>query len=667
MASTLTETAPPPVRPAAAPPRRTRVLALPEARWALAALALFLVALPADLLGAPAWAWGPLYAATYVTGGWEPGWAGLKALKDRTLDVDLLMVVAALGAAAIGQVLDGALLIVIFATSGALEALATARTADSVRGLLDLAPATATRLTAGGGEETVPADALAVGEVILVRPGDRIGADGRVLDGESDVDQATITGEPLPVAKRAGDEVFAGTVNGTGALRVRVERDPADSVIARIVKLVEEAAETKAPTQLFIEKVEQRYSIAMVAATLALFAIPLALGEELRATLLRAMTFMIVASPCAVVLATMPPLLSAMANAGRHGVLVKSAVVMERLGQVDAVALDKTGTLTEGTPRLTELRPLSGPGLPGLSERELLTLAAAAEHPSEHPLARAIVAAARARSLPLPDAEDFASAPGLGVTATVGGRVVRVGAPARLLDGPAAPADATRRDAARDAVAELEGAGRTAVVVLADGVPVGVLGVADRLRPDAAGTVAALTALTDAAPVLVTGDNEPAARRLAADTGITDVRAGLLPQDKVTAVRELQAAGHHVLVVGDGVNDAPALAAADTGVAMGRAGSDLALETADAVVVRDELAAVPTVVGLSRAARRLVAQNLVIAGAFIAVLVAWDLLGTLPLPLGVAGHEGSTVIVGLNGLRLLAETAWRRARPADAP
>ncbi|MEU5614786.1 heavy metal translocating P-type ATPase [Streptomyces sparsogenes] len=667
MASTLTETAPPPVRPAAAPPRRTRVLALPEARWALAALALFLVALPADLLGTPAWAWGPLYAATYVTGGWEPGWAGLKALKDRTLDVDLLMVVAALGAAAIGQVLDGALLIVIFATSGALEALATARTADSVRGLLDLAPATATRLTAGGGEETVPADALAVGEVILVRPGDRIGADGRVLDGESDVDQATITGEPLPVAKRAGDEVFAGTVNGTGALRVRVERDPSDSVIARIVKLVEEAAETKAPTQLFIEKVEQRYSIAMVAATLALFAIPLALGEELRTTLLRAMTFMIVASPCAVVLATMPPLLSAMANAGRHGVLVKSAVVMERLGQVDAVALDKTGTLTEGTPRLTELRPLSGPGLPGLSERELLTLAAAAEHPSEHPLARAIVAAARARSLPLPDAEDFASTPGLGVTATVGGRAVRVGAPARLLDGPAAPTDATRRDAARDAVAELEGAGRTAVVVLADGVPVGVLGVADRLRPDAAGTVAALTALTDAAPVLVTGDNEPAARRLAADTGITDVRAGLLPQDKVTAVRELQAAGHHVLVVGDGVNDAPALAAADTGVAMGRAGSDLALETADAVVVRDELAAVPTVVGLSRAARRLVAQNLVVAGAFIAVLVAWDLLGTLPLPLGVAGHEGSTVIVGLNGLRLLAETAWQRARPAAAP
>lgn len=222
----------------------------------------------------PRWTWAPLFAATYVTGGWEPGWAGLKALKDRTLDVDLLMVVAALGAAAIGQVLDGALLIVIFATSGALEAVATARTADSVRGLLDLAPVTATRLLSDGGEETVAAEDLEVGDLILVRPGERVGADGQVLDGVSDVDQSTVTGEPLPVAKAAGDEVFAGTVNGTGALRLRVGRDPSDSVIARIVKMVEEASETKAPTQLFIEKIEQRYSIGMVIATLAVFAIP---------------------------------------------------------------------------------------------------------------------------------------------------------------------------------------------------------------------------------------------------------------------------------------------------------------------------------------------------------------------------------------------------------
>ncbi len=632
--------------PRPAPPRRrTRVLALPEARWALAALALFLIALPLNLLGAPDWLWGPLFAATYVTGGWEPGWEGLKALKDKTLDVDLLMVVAALGAAAIGQVLDGALLIVIFATSGALEAVATARTADSVRGLLDLAPTTATRLVPGG-EETVAAEELKAGDVILVRPGERVGADGQVLDGASDVDQATITGEPLPVARKAGDEVFAGTVNGTGALRVRVDRDPADSVIARIVKMVEEASETKAPTQLFIEKIEQRYSIGMVIATLAVFAIPLAFGSALQPALLRAMTFMIVASPCAVVLSTMPPLLSAIANAGRHGVLAKSAVVMERLGQVDAVALDKTGTLTEGTPRVTEIRTLPGSGL---DEDGLLALAAAAEQPSEHPLARAVVDAARERCLSLPETLDFSSAPGQGVSVTVAGRTVQVGSPARLSDatGPASAA-----------VAELEETGQTAVLVLRDDSPVGVIGIADRLRQDAAATVTALTGLTGRSPVLLTGDNERAARHLAAQVGITDVRAGLLPQDKAAAVQKWEAEGRKVLVVGDGVNDAPALAAAHTGIAMGKAGSDLALETADAVVVRDELAAIPTVVALSRTARRLVVQNLVIAGVFITALVVWDLVATLPLPLGVAGHEGSTVIVGLNGLRLLREATW---------
>ncbi|MFG2907210.1 heavy metal translocating P-type ATPase [Kitasatospora sp. NPDC048286] len=654
MSSTLIERSAPEAAAAsvgAAPRRRTRILSLPEARWALAATLLFLTALPLQLTGAPAWAWGPLYALAYATGGWEPAWAGLQALREKTLDVDLLMIVAALGAAAVGQVMDGALLIVIFATSGALEAVATARTADSVRGLLDLAPATATRLADGGTEETVPTGQLAVGDTVLVRPGERIGADGRVLDGASEVDQATITGEPLPVAKETGDEVFAGTLNGTGALRIKVERDASDSVIARIVKMVEEASETKAPTQLFIEKVEQRYSIGMVIATLAVFAVPLAFGAAFTGSLLRAMTFMIVASPCAVVLATMPPLLSAIANAGRHGVLVKSAVVMERLGEVDAVALDKTGTLTEGTPRVTDIRPLADAGL---TEEELLALAAAAEHPSEHPLARAVVDAARTRGLALASAEDFASAPGIGVTATVAGRAVAVGAPARLGNS----AD----DAVSALVAELEDGGRTAVLVEADGVPVGVLGLADRLRPDAAATVTALTALTGTAPMLVTGDNPRAAARLATEVGITDVRAGLLPQDKVAAVRERETAGRKVMVIGDGVNDAPALAAAHTGIAMGRAGSDLALETADAVIVRDELATVPAVVGLSRRARALVVQNLVIASVFITGLVVWDLVATLPLPLGVLGHEGSTVIVGLNGLRLLREAAWTRAR-----
>ncbi|GHB16942.1 metal-transporting ATPase [Streptomyces viridiviolaceus] len=635
-----TTLAPAPVRSSArpAPRRRTRILALPEARWALAALVAFLAALALDLGGAPAWAYGPLYAVAYAAGGWEPALEGLRALREKTLDVDLLMIVAALGAAAIGQVLDGALLIVIFATSGALEALATARTADSVRGLLDLAPTTATRVTAER-EETVPTADLSVGDVLLVRPGERIGADGTVVDGAGEVDQATITGESLPVLKTPGDEVFAGTLNGTGALRVRVGRDPADSVIARIVTLVEEASRTKAPTQLFIEKIEQRYAVGVVVATLAVFGIPLAFGAGLTDALLRAMTFMIVASPCAVVLATMPPLLSAIANAGRHGVLVKSAVAMERLGEIDTAALDKTGTLTEGAPEVTAVRPLPGSGL---DEDGLLALAAAAEHPSEHPLARAVVAAARARGLAVAPAQDFTATPGRGVTAVVDGHEVHVG----------------RADTPDD--------DRTTVQVTRDGTPVGTLALADRLRADAAPATASLTTLTGTAPTLLTGDNAPAAARVAAATGITDVRADLLPEGKVEAVRELERTGRKVLFVGDGVNDAPALAAAHAGVAMGRAGSDLALETADAVVVRDELTAVPAVVRLSRSARRLVVQNLVIAGAFITVLVLWDLIGHLPLPLGVAGHEGSTVLVGLNGLRLLRESAWRSAGAQEA-
>ncbi|MGW0310537.1 heavy metal translocating P-type ATPase [Streptomyces flavidovirens] len=677
-------------RPAArllAPPvpsRRTRLLALPEVRWAALSAVAFLLAFPLDLAGAPGWVWGPLYAFCYAAGGWEPGWAGLVALKERSLDVDLLMVVAAIGAAAIGQFLDGGLLIVIFAVSGALEALATRRTADSVRGLLDLAPATAVRLRGADGEdeEVVGPEELRVGDLVLVRPGERLPVDGTVVDGVSEVDQATITGEPLPVNKEPGDEVFAGTLNGTGALRVRVDKDASESVIARIVEMVEEASETKAPTQLFIEKIEQRYSVGVVVATLALFAVPLAWGADFTRTLLRAMTFMIVASPCAVVLATMPPLLSAIANAGRHGVLVKSAVVMERLGDVTRVALDKTGTLTEGAPRVAEVRVRAvgaggwagggagdgdgaGGGVGaggGLGEDEVLALAAAAEHPSEHPLARAVVALAKERGLPVHAAEDFSSVPGRGVRAVVGGREVRVGSPLALLGGGVASAvGEVGAEGAVGAVREVEGAGRTAVVVLVDGVPAGVLGVEDRVRVGAGEAVAALGRLTGSAPVLLTGDNERAAEQLAGGVGITEVRAGLLPQDKVAAVREWEAAGEKVLVVGDGVNDAPALAAAHSGIAMGRAGSDLALETADAVVVRDELATVPAVVALSRRARRLVVQNLVVASVCIGVLVIWDLAGHLPLPLGVAGHEGSTVLVGLNGLRLLREGAWRGA------
>jgi P-type E1-E2 ATPase len=321
---------------------------------------------------------------------------------------------------------------------------------------------------------------------------------------------------------------------------------------------------------------------------------------------------------------------------------------MERLGQVDTVALDKTGTLTEGSPQVTDVRPLPGSSL---GQEGLLTLAAGAELPSEHPLARAVVDAARERHLEVPVAREFASTPGSGVRAVVDGRTVEVGAPARTRGSDTS--------AVARPVREIEASGRTAVLVTVDGTPAGVLGIADRLRPDAVRTVSSLTTLMGSAPVLLTGDNPGAAARLAAEAGVVDVRAGLLPQDKMHAVQEMEAAGRKVLAVGDGVNDAPALAAAHVGVAMGGAGADLTLETADVVVVRDELAAVPAVVALSRRARKLVTQNLVIAGVFIVALVAWDLIGTLPLPLGVAGHEGSTVLVGLNGLRLLGERAWR--------
>ena len=638
--------------PAAAPPRarRSGTWSLPEVRWAAVATALFLVGLVVHFAPAPAWPAWVFFLASYGAGGWEPGLAGLTALREKTLDVDLLMVLAAIGAAAIGQVLDGGLLIVIFATSGALEAVATHRTEQAVRGLLDLAPERAVRLGAGGVEEVVDAVALRVGDMILIRPGERIAADGQVTSGASEVDQATITGEPLPVVKEPGDEVFAGTLNGTGALTVRVNRSAEDSVIARIVAMVQEASATKAKTQLFIEKVEQRYSLGMVTATLLLFAIPLLAGAAFSPTLLRAMTFMIVASPCAVVLATMPPLLAAMANAGRHGVLVKSAVVMEQLGATMAVAFDKTGTLTEGTPRLAEIRLLPGADL---DEKQVLALAAAAENPSEHPLARAIVAAAKDAGLPLAQFDRFTALPGRGITAHVGHRLVEIGSPAHLLD----PAD----DMAALAVADLEGGGATAAIVRVDGRAVAALGIADRLRPAAADAVQRITTVTGTTPLLLTGDNQRAATRLGAEVGITDVRAGLLPQDKVDAVRALETAGQRVLLVGDGVNDAPALAAAHTGVAMGRAGSDLALDTADAVIMRDDLGTVAAVIDLSRRARRVVAANLIIAASIITALVVWDLTAHLPLPLGVLGHEGSTVIVGLNGLRLLRRSVWNRA------
>ncbi|MCZ8380334.1 heavy metal translocating P-type ATPase [Mycobacterium sp. CPCC 205372] len=611
-------------------------------RWATVALGLFAAGAVAQLAGLPDAVWWTLYLACYVTGGWAPALEGLQALRERRLDVDLLMIVAAIGAAAIGQIFDGALLIVIFATSGALEDVATGRTRDSVRSLLNLAPERAVRVGPGGAETTVAAADLVVGDEVVVRPGERISADGTVTEGASDVDQASITGEPMPVTRAPGDEVYAGTLNGPGALRIRVSREPSQTVVARIVAMVAEASATKAHTQLFIEKVEQRYSVAVVVATTALFIVPLLAGADLQSTLLRAMTFMIVASPCAIVLATMPPLLSAIANAGRHGVLVKSAVAMERLADTTVVAFDKTGTLTHGTPTLTEVTALDGRGAD-----DLLRCAAAAEQYSEHPIGRAIFADARRRGLTVPRSHGFRALPGRGVSAEVDGRRIAVLAGAEFSDIAH--------------VVELERTGATVVVLTVDDRAVGVLGLTDRMRSDAARAVASIRDLTDGDPVVLTGDHRAAAEHLADAAGIADVRAGLLPADKVDAVRALQADGRRVLLVGDGINDAPAMAAAHTSIAMGRSGADLSIETADAVTVRDDLSAIPAVVALAKRARRVVVANLVIAATVIVTLVTWDLVGHLPLPLGVAGHEGSTILVALNGLRLLSNRAWRTA------
>jgi len=623
-------------------------LALPEVRWAVSATGLFVLGGLAQLAGMPGWVWWSLYLACYAAGGWEPALAGIQALREKTLDVDILMIVAALVAATIGQVFDGALLIVIFATSGALEAFATRRTQDSVQALLTLAPERATRLTPAGIEEEVDTGDLAVGDLVLVRPGERIGADGEVLDGLSEVDQASITGEPMPVTKQVGDEVFAGTLNGAGALSMVVNRAARDTVVARIVALVQEASATKAKTQLFIEKVEQRYSMGVVTATLLLFAVPLLFGAGFEPTLLRAMTFMIVASPCAVVLATMPPLLAAIANAGRHGVLVKSAVALEELSKVTLVAFDKTGTLTLGTPRVAALEPVAT-----LEPDEILRFAAAAERPSEHPVGRAIVAAAHGRAIEVPHATAFTSTPGRGVSASVDGHAVVVGAPALMPKATQGPAAST--------VERMEDSGHTVVVVVVDGAVAGVIALTDRVRDHSPATVAKLTALTGTHPVLLTGDNRHAAARLGTEVGISRIEAELLPADKVRHVRALRDEGHHVLLVGDGVNDAPAMASAHVGVAMGRKGSDLAMETSDIILVRDDLDALPKLIDLSRRAHRVVKANLIIAATVITTLIVWDILGTLPLPLGVAGHEGSTIIVALNGLRLLRNPVWRNA------
>ncbi len=585
-----------------------------------------------------------LYALAYLAGGSFATHAALRHLLiDRQVNVDLLMVTAAIGAACVNSWAEGAVLLALFSSSNALEHHALGRTRRAVRALMALSPDLAT-LVHSDGERVVPVETLVVGDVILVRPGERVAADGVVLAGDTTIDQAAITGESIPVTKRPGDTVFAGTINGHGAVRIRVDKLHRESTLARIVEIVEVAQGQKSRTQRFTDAFEGRYAVGiMVAAALLALLPPLLLGHPFGASFYRAMTLLVVASPCALVISTPASTLSALANAARHGILFKGSNHLEAAGAVEIVAFDKTGTLTGGNPCLTDVVALDS----GWDDDDVLRHAAAAERLSEHPLAQAIVTAAAARGLTLDDATEGTAVPGKGLLATVAGRPLAIGNEALF-----SQTGATVSPAAVAVADRLRAEGKTAILVGDPSGVRGVLAVADTARPAAAAVIAALKVLGIKRTVMLTGDNARVAAAIASQLGIDEVHPDLLPEQKLDVVRDLLRQGT-VAMVGDGVNDAPALATATLGIAMGGAGTDVALETADVVLMADDLTQLPYAIALSRRARRTIRQNLAFALLVIAVLVTAALTIGIPLPLGVVGHEGSTVIVVLNGLRLL--------------
>nr|MBP7693916.1 heavy metal translocating P-type ATPase [Anaerolineales bacterium] len=489
---------------------------------------------------------------------------------------------------------------------------------------------------------------LVLNDIVIVRPGERIPMDGLVAEGESDVDQAPITGESVPVAKRPGDLVLAGTINTIGGLEVRVTKLAQDSTIAKMIKLVEEAHSEKAKTQRWIDRFEQVYAWGVIVFTAAVAIIPVAfLSEAFDPAFYRAMTVLVAASPCALVISTPASILSAIGNGARRGVLFKGGVHLEQAAGLKVVAFDKTGTLTEGRPRVSTVTALAA------DEAATLALAAAVEAKSEHPLARAIVAAAEARRLTVAEAAGFQSLSGKGVRAVVNGQEIAVGNLRYFEDYRLAEPERVLAEAER-----LHSAGQTAMLVarLGEGrtaQPLGIIAVADALRPTSAAVVRDLKSLGVERVVMLTGDNDLVAQAIGREAGVDEVYAGLLPEDKLRLIKDLRAQFGSVAMVGDGVNDAPALAAATLGIAMGAAGTDVALETADVVLMSDDLRNVPYVIALSRATRRTLIANLSFAMFMIAVMLAAIFSVSLAMPLAVIGHEGGTVLVSLNGLRLL--------------
>ncbi len=620
--------------------------------------------------GAPeSFVWGS-YAVAYVFGGWYGLKESVKAIREPAVEIDLLMILAALGALFIGAPFEGAMLLFLFSLSGVLEEYAIGRSRTAIRSLIEMRPESA-RILNDGTEVTTPIDDVEVGDVFVVRPGDRLPLDGVVESGESTVDQSSLTGESVPVTKEPGDEVFSGTINETGSLEVRVTRKAEESAISRLIHMVERAQEKRAPTQQLIDRFEQPYVVSVLALTAVAIALPIAILEHpFDSTFYRAMTLMVAASPCAVIISTPAAVLSAISAGGRQGVLFKGGEHIETAGNVDAVAFDKTGTLTEGNTRLTDVSARRGAATDGGSgdvltaasgfeadpEDGLLAIAAAVQSRSEHHLAEATVDAAAERGLEIPAATGFEAVVGKGVRATVEGRTLHIGNPRYVrteLEGR--PIEGL--EDGLNAVHELEANGKTSVLVVEETDErlrvLGWLGFSDTIRDDAAETIERLRERGVEQIVMLTGDNERVAHYIAEELGIDEVYAELLPEEKVDHIEALQERHEAVAMVGDGVNDAPALATADISIGMGGAGTDVALETADIVLMSDRLDRLPYAFALSKETRRTLYINFAIAFGAIAIMVVAILTAGIPLPVAVVGHEGSTVLVSLIGLRLL--------------
>jgi Cd2+/Zn2+-exporting ATPase len=590
-----------------------------------------------------------LLAAAYVIGGYESASEGLTTLwQEKELDVDLLMIVAALGAGCLGLwrreyylIVDGAVLILIFAISGALEGYAMQRTERDIRSLMQLSADTA-RMVLQGQEQMIPVTKLQVGDRVLVKPGELIPTDGIILEGYSTINEASITGESLPVEKTVGNEVFAGTLNGNGALSLRVHQPPESSLIQRVIRLVKQAQTEAPPSQLFIERFERGYARVIVLIGILLVIVPpLVWGWDWETTIYRALIFLVVASPCALMAAIMPTLLSGIANGARAGILFKSGAQLEMVGRVRAIAFDKTGTLTTGRLQVVQIIPVTGQ-----SEHHVLQTAAALEAYSEHPLGEAIVQAAQQQQLAIATPAGVRSHPGQGITGEVHSQLVVVGKATFVCQQVCVSMENLP-------VQQLEAEGKTVVWVARANQLLGIIAVADTLRPRAAEIVKRLKHLGIEQIVMLTGDNQRTARSIAQQVGIDQVYAELLPEDKVSVIRRLQRQYQTVAMVGDGINDAPALAQASVGIAMGSAGSDVALETADIVLMADNLEKLQQAIRLGRRAQAIIKQNIVFALSFIVVLLVANFAFNITMPFGVIGHEGSTVIVTLSGLRLL--------------